>query len=56
MGEVMTTGAGLSSDIGLIGMVLSCLVLGLYALLSTPGENNDDDDSHPGGGLMQPVA
>ena len=36
-------------------IILSSIVLGLYALLGVETEN-DDDDSDPGsGGLMQPI-
>ena len=58
-------GAGLGEVIDLGGSVagggmnlISCLValvgLGVFALLQGD-TGNDDDDSTPGGGLMQPV-
>lgn len=54
MGEVIELGAS-SFPFGAVSAVFSLAALGLYAL--TQGSNeNDDDDSTPGGGLMQPVA
>lgn len=59
MGEVIELGAGLSGSLGggfsLVSGVLSLLALGIYALLQSD-TGNDDDDSSPGGGLMQPVS
>ena len=43
-------GGGLSLVSSLVGLV----ALGIYALLQGD-TGNDDDDSTPGGGLMQPV-
>ena len=55
MGELIDLSSGLEGSFGLISGVVSVLALGLFALLQ--GESgNDDDDSTPGGGLMQPVA
>lgn len=55
MGELIDLSSGLEGGFGLISGVVSILALGLFALLQ--GESgNDDDDSTPGGGLMQPVA
>ena len=54
MGEVIDLGSGLQGGFGLISGLVSLIALGMFALLqSDPG--NDDDDSTPGGGLMQPV-
>lgn len=39
----------------LLPMLVAAAGLGLYALMGS-GSENDDDDSTPGGGLMQPVA
>ena len=55
LGEVMdlsscVSGGGLS----LISALISAAALGVYALLQGD-TGNDDDDSTPGGGLMQPV-
>ena len=57
MGEVMDAGSSFTGAFGLSGLsaVLSFLALGIYALLQRD-TGNDDDDSSPGGGLMQPVA
>ena len=56
-----SNGAGLEatglfgSGFGLLSSLLGLIALGIYALTqSDPG--NDDDDSTPGGGLMQPVS
>jgi hypothetical protein len=54
MGEVIDLGTGLQGGYGLISGLISLIALGVYAL--TQGDTgNDDDDSTPGGGLMQPV-
>ena len=54
MGELMDVTGGLEGGFGLISALVSVLALGVYAL--TQGDTgNDDDDSTPGGGLMQPV-
>lgn len=52
MGDLILAGSGMSTGLvpGLIGLV----AIGVYALVTANGEN-DDDDSTPGGGLMQPV-
>ena len=55
MGELIDVGSGLQGGFGLVSGAVSLLALGLYAILSGRPEN-DDDDSNPGGGLMQPVA
>jgi hypothetical protein len=56
VGEVIELGKGFSGSFSLISGAVSLLALGLYALLQGDTGNNDDDDSGPGGGLMQPVA
>jgi hypothetical protein len=54
MGELMDVSGGLEGGFGLISGLVSLVALGIYAL--TQGDTgNDDDDSSPGGGLMQPV-
>jgi hypothetical protein len=53
MGELIDVGQ--TGGFGVIPAVLSVAALGLFALLQQ-GPSNDDDDSGPGGGLMQPVA
>jgi hypothetical protein len=48
---------GLPAAAGLGPVALVLLGFGVVALLSTArGNGNDDDDSTPGGGLMQPVS
>jgi hypothetical protein len=47
--------APLFSALNMAPLLLAASALALYALLEGKGEN-DDDDSSPGGGLMQPVA
>jgi hypothetical protein len=54
MGEVIDLGSGLQGGYGLISGLVSILALGVFALLQSD-TGNDDDDSTPGGGLMQPV-
>lgn len=54
MGELIELGTS-EGGIGLLSAVISLGALGIYALTQGNGEN-DDDDSSPGGGLMQPVA
>jgi hypothetical protein len=46
----MASGGGL----GLVFSLVALAALGVYALLQED-TGNDDDDSTPGGGLMQPV-
>ena len=54
MGELMDVTGGLEGGFGLISSLVRVLALGVYAI--TQGDTgNDDDDSTPGGGLMQPV-
>ena len=55
MGEVIDLGSGLQGGFGLISGLISLIALGVFALIQTD-TGNDDDDSTPGGGLMQPVA
>ena len=55
MGELIDVGGGFQGGFSLVSGAISLLALGLYAVLRGRPEN-DDDDSHPGGGLMQPVA
>jgi len=55
MGEVIDLGSGLEGLTGLISALVSMAALGIYAL-TQGNQENDDDDSNPGGGLMQPVA
>ena len=55
MGELFDVGADWSGVSSVVSGVISLAALALYALTRDAGEN-DDDDSSPGGGLMQPVA
>jgi hypothetical protein len=43
------------SSLSLLGSLVGAAALGIFAFLQNDAEN-DDDDSSPGGGLMQPVA
>lgn len=55
MGELSAVGQGVQAGFGMTGFLLAGLALALYAFFGADREN-DDDDSTPGGGLMQPVA
>jgi hypothetical protein len=58
MGELIDLGgASMGSQAGwqLVSVMASAMALGLFALFQNDQEN-DDDDSNPGGGLMQPVS
>jgi hypothetical protein len=56
MGEVMDLSSGFAGGgISLISSLVGLIALGVFALLQGD-TGNDDDDSTPGGGLMQPVA
>ncbi|MCP9774396.1 hypothetical protein [Cyanobium sp. WAJ14-Wanaka] len=58
MGEVIDLGSGLASGfsgLSLVSALVSLGAIGWFAL-TQEGPGNDDDDSSPGGGLMQPVA
>jgi hypothetical protein len=55
LGEVMDLGTSFGSGgLSLISSLVGLVALGIYALLKGD-TGNDDDDSTPGGGLMQPV-
>jgi hypothetical protein len=55
LGEVIDLGSGFGSGgLSLISSLVGLIALGVYALLQGD-TGNDDDDSTPGGGLMQPV-
>jgi hypothetical protein len=55
MGEVIDLGTGLGSGgLSMISSLVGLIALGVFALLQND-TGNDDDDSTPGGGLMQPV-
>jgi hypothetical protein len=58
LGEVIDLGTGLGGlsggGLSLVSSLVGLVALGIYALLQGD-TGNDDDDSTPGGGLMQPV-
>jgi hypothetical protein len=56
MGELIGASAAVPGDFSLISGLVSLAAIGIYALTQTDTGSNDDDDSNPGGGLMQPVA
>ncbi len=43
------------SSLGLLGSLVGAAAVGIFAIWQNDAEN-DDDDSSPGGGLMQPIA
>ncbi len=53
MGEYIDV--GLQSSILPFTILLSSLVVGLYALLGYETENDDDDSDSGSGGLMNPI-
>lgn len=55
MGELLDLGSDWSGVSSVVSGLVSVAALALYAFTRDAGEN-DDDDSSPGGGLMQPVA
>ena len=55
MGEVMDLSSSFGNGgLSLISSLVGLVALGIYVLLKCD-TGNDDDDSTPGGGLMQPV-
>ncbi|MFZ9945929.1 MAG: hypothetical protein ACO3FN_02480 [Vulcanococcus sp.] len=56
LGEVIDLGSSFGNGgVSLISSLVGLIALGVYALLQGD-TGNDDDDSTPGGGLMQPVS
>ena len=53
MGEYIDV--GLQTSIIPFTLVVSSLVVGLYALLGVETENDDDDSDSGSGGLMNPI-
>ena len=54
MGEYIDV--GIQTSILPLSIILSSIVLGIFALFGEETENDDDDDSDSGsGGLMQPI-
>ncbi len=54
MGNLFSVGTHVQ-NFGVTATVVTLVALGLFSFFSADKEN-DDDDSTPGGGLMQPVA
>ena len=54
LGDVVDISTGFGGGLSLISGLVSMVALGIFALLQGD-TGNDDDDSTPGGGLMQPV-
>ena len=54
MGELSDLSIDFQGGWGLVSGLVSVLALGIFALVQGDA-GNDDDDSSPGGGLMQPV-
>tara|TARA_B100002052_G_C15349728_1_gene362064 strand:+ start:291 stop:452 length:162 start_codon:yes stop_codon:yes gene_type:complete len=53
MGEYIDI--GLQTSILPLSIIISSIVLGIYALLGIETENDDDDSDSGSGGLMQPI-
>ena len=53
MGEYIDI--GVQNSIIPLSIVLTSLILGLYAILGVETENDDDDSDSGSGGLMQPI-
>ena len=53
MGEYIDI--GVQNSIIPLSIVLTSLLLGLYAILGVETENDDDDSDSGSGGLMQPI-
>ncbi len=46
---------GIQNSILPLSVILSSIILGVYALLGEETENDDDDSDSGSGGLMQPI-
>ena len=53
MGEYIDV--GIQSSIIPLTIILSSLLIGIYALFGIETENDDDDSDSGSGGLMQPI-
>ena len=53
MGEYIDV--GIQSSILPLSIIISSVVIGIYALLGIETENDDDDSDSGSGGLMQPI-
>ena len=54
LGEVIDLGTGFGASLSLISGLISLVALVVFAVLQSD-TGNDEDDSTPGGGLMQSV-
>jgi len=55
MGELIEVGSPGLASAAWVPMLIALVGVVVYGLFSA-GTKNDDDDSSPGGGLMQPVS
>ena len=53
MGEYIDI--GIQTSILPLSIILSSLILGIYAIFGVEAENDDDDSDSGSGGLMQPI-
>ena len=53
MGEYIDI--GIQNSFLPLSIILSSIVLGIYAFFGTEAENDDDDSDSGSGGLMQPI-
>ena len=53
MGEYINI--GVQNSILPLSIILSSLIIGVYALFGVETENDDDDSDSGSGGLMQPI-
>ena len=53
MGEYINI--GVENSVFPLTIILSSIILGVYALLGVETENDDDDSDSGSGGLMQPI-
>ncbi len=53
MGEYIDI--GIQNSVIPLSLILSSLVIGIYALIGGETENDDDDSDSGSGGLMQPI-
>ena len=53
MGEYIDI--GIQSSILPLSIIISSIVIGIYAILGIETENDDDDSDSGSGGLMQPI-
>ena len=53
MGEYIDI--GLQNSVLPFTIILSSIIVGIYALLGVETENDDDDSDSGSGGLMQPI-